>query len=49
MTLSEWQVAGCSAGYLLAGQRLADYEAWIDRTTFDLTEQELDSSNARSP
>ena len=40
--MSEWQVAGCSAGYLLAGQRLADYEAWIDRTTFDLTEQELE-------
>ena len=32
----------CSAGYLLAGQRLADYEAWIGRTTLDLTEQELE-------
>lgn len=40
--MSEWQLAGCSAGYLLAGQRLADYEAWVDRTTLDLSEQELD-------
>ena len=40
--MMEWQIAGCSAGYLLAGQRLADYEAWIDRTTLDLTEQELE-------
>lgn len=42
VTMSEWQRAGCSAGYVLAGQRLADHEAWIERTTLDLSEEESD-------
>jgi basic membrane lipoprotein Med (substrate-binding protein (PBP1-ABC) superfamily)/DNA-binding SARP family transcriptional activator len=38
--LHEWRDAERSDGYLLAGQRLTDYEAWAERTTLDLTEHE---------
>jgi len=39
---NEWAAAEENAGYLLAGQRLADYEAWASNTQLALTEDERD-------
>jgi len=48
--LTEWQASGDKAGYLLAGQRLADHEQWARESTLRLStpeQQFLDASVER--